>query len=148
MTAPFRSCRQIAKSVGLNPTSFVGATPTGSNVGVAQQADALSSNLRLCRCKSCRRYQLWKLNLASVPDSFAKRNEPLGVWSASLPASAIFKQPVGETGSRLPYKQKSSEHHVHGLPCSCSLKKTARFINSIALDVGRMSARYRPGAPI
>jgi hypothetical protein len=32
--------------------------------------------------------------------------------------------------------------------CSCSLKKTASFINSIALDVGRMSARYRPGAPI
>jgi hypothetical protein len=67
----------------------------------------------------------------AMPGFFAKEIVPqCAVWGAFPQPSATLKEPVGETASRLAYTQKSSERHVHGLPCYCSSKRTESFIYS------------------
>jgi hypothetical protein len=69
-------------------------------------------------------------------------------WGASPQPSATFILSRDVIGTFRSYKPAFSVQIRAGRPCSCSLKKTASLINSIALDEGRMSERYRPGAPI
>jgi hypothetical protein len=67
----------------------------------------------------------------AMPGFFAKEIvPPCALWGAFPQPSATLKEPVGETASRLAYTQKSSERHVHGLPCYCSSKRTESFIYS------------------
>ncbi len=84
-----------------------------------------------------------------MPGLFAKEIVPqCVVWGASPQPSATFHLPRDVIGTFRSYKPAFSVQIRAGRPCSCSLKKTASLINSIALDEGRMSERYRPGVPI
>jgi hypothetical protein len=92
----------------------------------------------------------WKVNFRqAMPRLFAKEIVPqCAVWGASPQPSATFHLPGDVIGTFRSYKPAFSVQIRAGRPCSCSLKKTASLINSIALDEGRMSERYRPGVPI
>jgi hypothetical protein len=90
-----------------------------------------------------------RLTGQAMPGLFAKEIVPqCAVWGASPQPSATFHLPRDVIGTFRSYKPVFSVQIRAGRPCSCSLKKTASLINSIALDEGRMSERYRPGVPI
>jgi hypothetical protein len=90
-----------------------------------------------------------RLTGQAMPGLFAKEIVPqCAVWGASPQPSATFHLPRDVIGTFRSYKPAFSVQIRAGRPCSCSLKKTASLINSIALDEGRMSERYRPGVPI
>jgi hypothetical protein len=92
----------------------------------------------------------WKVNLDKrCRDSLLKRSYR-NAWYEEhhLNLPPLFHLPRDVIGTFRSYKPAFSVQIRAGRLCSCSLKKTASLINSIALDEGRMSERYRPGVPL